>query len=252
MLSRGDIKWLQSLHQKKFRQKYNKFLVEGDKIGRELLQHSNWKIHAVYALDSWLETNHADWNVPEDQLFKVSLTDLQRISTLSTPQPLVIVAEMPEPEQLGPELRQSWSLYLDGVQDPGNVGTILRIADWFGLPYVFCGPGTAEVYNPKVIQASMGAFLRIKTLDISLLQLQETIPGIPVAGAVLEGDNLYQASLPEAGILVVGNESKGISPENQPLLTQKWTIPKPPGGGAESLNVSVATGIVCAWLRREV
>ena len=126
------------------------------------------------------------------------------------------------------------------------MGTILRIADWFGLPAVFCSPDCADVYNPKVVQASMGAIFRVQSGEIPLVELLEKQPGLPVSGAVLGGENVFEATLPSHGLLVMGNEGRGITPETEQMLTHRITIPRHPSGGAESLNAGVAAGILAA------
>jgi TrmH family RNA methyltransferase len=151
---------------------------------------------------------------------------------------------------LDPTLLQSdWSLYLERIQDPGNLGTILRIADWFGIQHVICSPDCADLFNPKVIQASMGAFLRVAAPRLSLDNLQKQFPTLPVYASSLSGDSIYEKQLLEPGILIMGNESRGISEVAQQLATTELKIPSHGAHDMESLNVAVATGILCAELR---
>lgn len=247
-ISKKTISWVRSLQQKKFRQKYNKFIVEGDKIVKEVLSQQKDLIHSVYASASWIETNKSIISVPDHQLFSVSTNEMSRISNLKTPSnALVVLQQTPNDNITLPA--NGMTLYLDDIQDPGNLGTILRIADWFGIEYVLRSPQTVDLYNPKVLQSTMGAFLRIKSPIISLEEIHQQCPHLPILGAILNGDNVYsfqEQTVPS--ILVIGNEGKGISPQNINLLTHKITIPRPVNGGAESLNAAVATGILCGIL----
>ena len=243
-LSKNTIKWLRSLRLKKYRQKYNKFVVEGDKIALEILRQNRIAITAIYALDSWIQTNEIQLELHRSYINLISEADLKKVSALSTPNQVLIVAELPKTT----ELSFTKALYLDGIQDPGNLGTILRIADWFGLDAVFCSEDCADLYNQKVIQASMGAFLRVPASRLSSSELLINLAYRPLIGATLEGANLFQASLPQKGILVIGSEGKGISKEIAGILESEITIPKG-HGGAESLNAGVACGIICAvWV----
>ena len=243
-LSKNTIKWINALRQKKYRQKYNKFIVEGDKMTREILQQQNWRIDRIYALDSWLKTHPNLLALYDDRTDVVSPAELKKISALKTPNQVLVVVDIKETPLEVKQLIKTKSLYLDGIQDPGNMGTIMRIADWFGLEAVFCSEDCADLYNSKVIQSSMGAFLRVASWRISLPKLLALHPDWPVMGAVLEGQNVFRTSFPDRGLLVIGSEGKGISPENNTLLTHRITISKK--GGAESLNAGVACGIICA------
>jgi TrmH family RNA methyltransferase len=249
MISKNTIKYLRSLHLKKFRQKYNKFIVEGDKICREFLQQSRFKLDTLYATEDWLETNENLINVYPEQCFDVSDRELKQISALKTPNQAVIVADIDDESIDFTKVKEGWALYLDGLQDPGNMGTILRIANWFGIDYVFKSVDTVEIYNPKVLQASMGAFLRVhvETLDLEDLKAQMG-EEFPIVGTVLNGENIYDYQGPKNGIIVIGNEGKGIAENNMEYLTHHLTIPSATQTGMESLNAGVATGIVCALL----
>lgn len=248
-VSKNDIKFVQSLRLKKFRQKYNNFIAEGEKIAGEALLSSSYKIIRIFALPEWLHDHESQLTrIPPAAISEASENELAKISGLSTPNKVLMVLEWPQPGELPPI---QTALYLDDVQDPGNLGAILRIADWFAIPQVFCSPGSVDIYNPKVVQASMGAFLRVDSQEIELETLLLRQPELPVLGAVLDGDDLFAAPLPSSGILVVGNESKGIRPDTQRLLSHRIAIPRAPGGGAESLNAAVATGIITAfWVNR--
>jgi TrmH family RNA methyltransferase len=244
-LSKNTIKWIHALRQKKYRQKYNKFIVEGDKMAMEILRQRRWEVDRIYALASWVRTNASVLTLYQERLNVITEAELKKISTLKTPNQVLAVVTIDEEFLSTEQWSAGKSLYLDGIQDPGNMGTILRIADWFGLTAVFCSEDCADLYNPKVVQSSMGAFLRAPVRRIELARLLEQAPGLPVIGAVLEGKNAFGSKLPECGLLVIGSEGKGISPANEALLTHRLTIPG--GGGAESLNAGVACGILCAW-----
>ena len=249
MLSNNQIKQLRALHRRKYRQKYNKFMVEGEKIALEVLRHSSWPILQVYATDSWIKTHQESLYAHFKKTLTLTERELKQLSALSTPSPVLIVSDIPEPSELDKELLQeSLILFLDQIQDPGNLGTILRIADWFGIPYVCLSPGCVDEYNPKVLQASMGAFLRVKTLNYTLPELLEQVGDLPVFGTAMKGENIFSINKPQNGIIVIGNEGKGISAELNSIINQWIHIPSGNSNGAESLNAAVATGIICATL----
>lgn len=245
-LSKNEIKYVKSLHLKKFRQKYNNFIVEGDKIVRELLASSDFQIEGLYAEEKWLATHAAKLPLSSTQMYAVSPNELTRISTLKTPNQVLVIVRQPTFRFSPDKINSSLSLYLDEIRDPGNFGTIIRIADWFGFPYVFCSPTSAAWTNPKVIQASMGSFLRVQIHTVALSEFSTIAPSLPILGMVLGGQPLPEVPKPDVGLVVIGNESRGISASNLPYLTQQVTIPRHPEGGAESLNAAVATGIICA------
>lgn len=245
-LSKNEIKYVKSLHLKKFRQKYNNFIVEGDKIVRELLASSNFQLEGLYADENWLAKHADSFRAFDIPVHAVSGTDLERMSTLKTPNQVLVIVRLPTFSYSPDKINSSLSLYLDDIRDPGNFGTIMRIADWFGIPYVFCSPTSAAWTNPKVIQASMGAFLRVQVHPLELSQIPILAPELPIFGMVLGGRPLAEFPKPSSGLIVIGNESRGISANNLPYLTHRLTIPRHPAGGAESLNAAVATGIICA------
>lgn len=248
MLSKAKISYVQSLKQKKFRQKYNNFLVEGDKSARELLELSHAEVEFVFALPDWAEKNTSLVRKYGEKLLIVTSIELKKISQLKTPNQVLVVARQLDAAWSKEKVSQGFSLYLDGIQDPGNMGTILRIADWFGIEYVFCSKECADIYNPKVIQSTMGAFMRVKAPQIELSALKSEFPDLPILGALMDGESIYSLDKLAAGILVIGNEGRGISEKTQILLTHQITIPAPVGSGAESLNAGVATGIIVSQL----
>ena len=250
MLSKNTLKYLQSLRLKKFRQKYGNFVVEGDKMAVEIIQHAAIEIEGLFAVPQWIAQYRTLLAPFQSKITPITEKELDRISTLKTPNKVFCVCKTPTYSLNAPLINQSLTLYLDGIQDPGNMGSILRIADWFGLPYVFCSQRCVEVYNSKVIQASMGAFLRVQTPCLSFNDLQAQFPNLPIFAAVLGGSNVFTANLPTAGVLVIGNEGNGISAAIQTAATHRIAIPKGREGGAESLNAAVATGILCGALMK--
>lgn len=244
MLSKAKIKYLQSLQQKKQRIKENVFLVEGEKIVDEVLRQQLFKVHSIYATEEWINKNAAILTPYETSLTITSPNGLKKISSLKTPNSVLAVLEMPNYTPLVDKIQTSLNLVLENIQDPGNMGTIIRIADWFGIPHIFCSKGCVDIYNSKVVQASMGGFLRVQVHYLDLENLFQEHPTLPVYGAVLGGENAFKHPLNKPSFLLIGNEGKGLSDSIQNQITHKITIPKM--GGAESLNAGVATGILCA------
>ena len=220
------------------------FLLEGDKMAKEALEQA--EVVHIYAMEDWIEAHKASIHSKEIPFTVITERELKAISALTTPNKVLLVLKQFTQKLETISLQKGYALYLDQIQDPGNMGTILRNADWFGIPYVFCSEGCADSYNSKVIQASMGAIFRVKVIHIPLAELLEANADIPVYGTVLEGSNLYEIEPAQNGLIVIGNEGRGISLELQSLLTHKVTIPRGKNGGAESLNAAVASGIVCA------
>ncbi|MDX1913117.1 MAG: RNA methyltransferase [Saprospiraceae bacterium] len=251
MLSQNQAKFLAALQIKKYRQKYRNFLVEGDKMVRELLTQQKIAVSALFALERWAQENATLLSAIPEKINLVTASELGKISTLSTPNQVLAVAELPQNSADLNLPAQQLCFYLDGIQDPGNLGSILRVADWFGFPAVYCSPDCVDVYSPKVVQSGMGAIFRVQCLEIELGDLLQQHPDLPVSGAVLEGENVFNATLPRNGLLVIGNEGRGISKETEQRLTRRLSIPKHPAGGAESLNAAIAAGIMAAAFRRE-
>lgn len=249
-LSSGTIKFISSLRQKKVRRNYHKFTAEGGRIVGELLKQSRYTVDHIYALEQWVEELPVPPAVP---LTVVTPKELGRISQLTTPNQVLAVVDQPEhAEELPPEMAEGWSLYLDGVQSPSNLGALLRIADWFGFHHIIGGPGTADLYNSKSIQATMGSFLRVDYRTGTLPQIMDNFPELPTFGADLSGESIYQLRAPKAGVLVIGAEGPGISEEARTQVQRWLTIPSAPGRQAESLNAAVAAGILCSGIRGSV
>ncbi len=243
MLSARQLKFLTALRHKKFRQKYRMFVLEGAKLVAELLQQQRVRPHAVYATEAWAAA-HCELVERAGERFQlISEKDLRKISALTTPPGVLAVAEQPSVSTVerGP------AFYADGLRDPGNMGTLLRIADWFGFVGVYCSPDSADLFSPKVVQASMGAILRIPVAEISLKALLPMRGETPVVGATLDGENVLKMNIPTNALFVIGSESEGIRPATERYLTHRITIPRAPESRAESLNAAVAAGILAAF-----
>ncbi|MGN6568997.1 MAG: TrmH family RNA methyltransferase [Flavipsychrobacter sp.] len=246
MLSKAQNKYIRSLTQHKFRREFKAFIAEGDKIAREWLQ-SDKTIQHIVALNDWAVQNESLIALhPEAELHIVKESELSALSTLQTPNQALLVVHMPDSPLVLPV--DEWCIVLDDIQDPGNMGTIIRIADWFGIAHVVCSMESVDVYNPKVIQAAMGGHLRV---SIHKTDVKEFVAStnMPVLAATLDGKSIYQMDRLEAAVLVIGNESRGISEDIMSLATDKITIPRK--GGAESLNAAISTGIICSHLLPE-
>ena len=253
MISKNKIKQIKSLASKKGRQKELLFLAEGDKIILELLQSKRYRVNELYATESFLE---AGKNLIKGaaKVYPADCNEIKKASLLKNPQNAFALCNIPPDQNSVPHL-PGLSLFLDEVQDPGNLGTIMRICDWFGIEQLFCSPGTADIYNPKVIQASMGSFCRVEVRYISFNDLFK-IAGeneIPVVGAFTNGKNIYTGQLPGKALVVLGNEGKGIGQETAVNIEYRLTIPSfgNSPAKAESLNVAVAAGIICSEFKRQ-
>lgn len=253
MISKNTIKLIKSLASKKNRTKENLFLVEGDKNVTEVLR-SSFQIEKLFATtDFLLGTRHIVNRAT--QVFEVTKTDINQASLLKNPQNSLALCTLPATIKLPGNLEDNLSVFLDDIQDPGNLGTTIRICDWFGISQLFCSPNTADPFNPKVIQASMGSFCRVQIIKTPFENIAEIgrKNEIPIYGAYIEGKNLYAETLPLKAILIMGNEGNGIGAELENKIDHKIKIPgysKNPES-AESLNVSVATAIICAEFKRQ-
>ncbi|MDF1696220.1 MAG: RNA methyltransferase [Saprospiraceae bacterium] len=246
MITQNQIKYIKSLHQSKFRQKYNNFIAEGDKIAEEILQNNTYKINAVYATEHWLNNNDQFARLHKNILTGISQGEMKKISALKTSSNVLLVLEK-LPETINYTLmNEGHAIYLDNVQDPGNVGTIIRIADWFGITTVIRSKGSADFYNPKVIQATMGSFLNVHLFTEEFDQLSSM--NHQSVGAAMSGKNVMQFNWPTKTLLVMGNEGKGIQASIHHKLDHFITIDGSSNRIADSLNVGIATGILCAHL----
>lgn len=249
MLSKNDIKIIKSLELKKFRTEKGLFIAEGHKTVEELL--GRFRCTLLAATSEWLESRKA---IPSERVEAVSADELKRASLLQNPQDVLAVFAIPKNDiRLADAAAHSLVLALDDIQDPGNLGTIVRIADWFGIKDIFCSKGTADIYNPKAVQATMGALARVSVHYTGLEQALKSLPGTtPVYGTFLEGDIIYDTTLSENGVIIMGNEGNGICDEIRECVTRKLYIPNWPKGAptSESLNVAIATAVVCSEFRR--
>lgn len=247
MISKNKIKYIRSLELKKNRNKEGKFVAEGFKVVDDLL--ALQPADLIVATGEWLWGKHFG---AATEVIEVTDEELKKVSFLQHPQQVLAVFRQATSEDYSINTSEL-SLALDGVQDPGNLGTIIRIADWFGITHIYCSQDTADVYNPKVVQATMGSIARVKVEYGDLLGLVESLPAdVPVYGTLLDGDNIYQQKLENRGLIVMGNEGKGISPALAKKVNHKLLIPNFPEGRAtaDSLNVAIATAITCSEFRR--
>ncbi len=242
MISKNTIKYVRSLHQKKFRQKFNVFITEGHKIALELLNFKPEIVEHIYATEAWIQTNQKHLFTFGEQCELITEKDMERITALKNPSPVLIVAKQFEKKAA---VQTGFSLYLDNIKNPGNMGTIIRIADWFGMDQVICAPECVEIFSPKVIQSSMGSVFRIALKTQSFDNVVNAYKG-KVYGTVLEGTNVFKTKIEKPALIVVGNESKGIDKLIQQQLDFKISIPAASDSQAESLNAAIATGIICA------
>jgi TrmH family RNA methyltransferase len=237
MVTKSELKYIQSLSDKKVRLETGCFIAEGVKLVGEMIA-AGYPLKAVYALDSW-ESPDISLEVTRIEAF-----ELEKMSMLQTPNQVLAVAMMPHKKEVL-NLEGPLTIVLDGIQDPGNMGTIIRTADWFGITQIVASEDTVDVYNPKVIGATMGSFMRV---SVTYKNLAEWIPTVklPVYGALLEGENVFTIKTPQKGLLVIGSEGKGIRENILEFITHPVTIPKI--GDAESLNAGIAAGIIVAQL----
>ena len=239
MLSVAKIKYIHSLKVKKYRKKYSEFIAEGRKVIKELTN-EGLTLKELYVLDDVAN----DWN---DQLSRqasiISEQEMKRISNLTHPSEALAIFSIPQQDfqSISPE---EWIIVLDDIQDPGNMGTIIRTADWFGIPTVICSEGCVDAYNPKVVQSSMASIGRVKILETDIRKFMGQHRDVPVYGAVLDGKNYLEQNFSKKGILLIGNEGHGIHPEVAAYIQHPVTIPRK--GKAESLNAAIALALICA------
>nr|WP_319999063.1 RNA methyltransferase [uncultured Draconibacterium sp.] len=252
MIGKSTTKLINSLALKKYRTKENCFLIEGDKMVKEALD-SDLKIKLLIVTDQFT-TRFPITQSAAERIIETDAKEIKKVSLLQHPQNSLAVCEIPKKQDFPKSLPEGLSIYLDGIQDPGNMGTIVRICDWYGIQHVFCSPDSVDLYNPKVIQASMGSFNRIHLheCDFETLAYLAQKSEAPLFGTFMNGDNVYQKQLPKQAVLVMGNEGNGIRPAVEKLIPNKLSIPNFSMNKikAESLNVSVATAILCSEFKR--
>ncbi len=237
MISKNQIKLIQSLTRKKNRDELGLFVAEGEKLVRDLLPY--FEKEYIFSTDGKVQG-------AED----ISEIEMGKITHLSTASSTLAVFKQKENSYDIDKINSQISLVLDDVQDPGNLGTILRIADWFGIENVFCSTGCADVYNSKTVKATMGAMSRVSVIYVDLEDFLRSV-SCPIFGTFMDGENIYSEDLPNNGLIVMGNEGRGISEKIERRVKHRISIPSFGGNGSESLNVAMATGIVCSeFLRR--
>ncbi|MCX6271977.1 MAG: RNA methyltransferase [Bacteroidetes bacterium] len=253
MLTKNQLSDLRLLHDAKGRRKQWLFLAEGPKLITELL-HSDWNTRKIYGQPEWIESNEVLLKKKNIDYEVITHSELERVSALATPNQVLATVEIPPVTFDWDRISHDLTLMLDGIMDPGNLGTILRIADWFGISQVICSVGSADIFNPKVVQATMGSLFRVRVFYEKLEDFLQDIPeDVPVYGAFLDGQLPDNCPLENRGILVIGSESHGISLQVASLVKTRIRIPSYPcpgeGQQAESLNASVAAGILCYEFR---
>ncbi len=256
MLSKSKIKYLNSLKVNKGRTKSGCFVVEGDKMVQDIIL-SDWTITELYAQSHWLEKFEVENKKKIESIVEIDLQEMKKVSSLISPHNVLAVIKIPEPDPMVNPPVNDISLALDRIQDPGNLGTIIRIAAWFGIENVYCSKDSVDVYNPKVVQSTMSALLRVNVryTDLSELTKWYHKNSLPVYGTFISGKNIFSEDLHSAGLILMGNESSGISTWLQENVTHRIHIPHFPeshGSRIESLNVASATAIVCAEFRRKM
>lgn len=251
MISKAKIKYIKSLQHKKIRNSEGVFVAEGHKVVGDLL--TNYRAKIIVATSEWIKANDI---INSDEIIEVTEDELSRVSFLQHPQMVLAIFQVFKySDPIIKDNDDNLYLALDGVQDPGNLGTIIRIADWFGITDIYCSNDTADIYNSKVVQATMGSIARVRLHYTDLKKFIGSLPPkYPVYGTLLEGTDIYKEELSANGIIVMGNEGNGISPEIRKMINRKLLIPNYPAGRetAESLNVAIATAVTCAEFRRRM
>lgn len=256
MISQNKIKLINSLAKKKYRDSNQLFIAEGEKLVADLIP-SSIRIKCIYACKEWIEEHH--FSLHKENNIEINETDfryLKKITQLKTASPVIAICEITNKALSSISFDNSLCIALDGIQDPGNLGTIIRLADWFGIRNIVCSKTTVDVYNPKVVQATMGAIARVNVYytDLENFISQQVKTGIPVYGTFLDGQNIYSKTLSKHGIIVMGNEGNGISNGIKNLVTEKLLIPNFANSDdySESLNVSTATAITLSEFKRRL
>jgi TrmH family RNA methyltransferase len=255
MISRNRLKYLSSLKIKKVRSENRQFLMEGDKIVSDILKEGKAGIQQIIASHDWLTANEKLLTSRAGEVLEAGITDLQRISSLETPPAVMALLDMAEHTLDIMDLSDTWCLALDTIQDPGNLGTIIRSADWFGIRHIICNEACADIFNPKVVQSSMGAILRVNVYyeDLAMVLKRYALElSLPVYGTFMEGLPVYDLPADKKGMVVFGNESRGISKELIPFIQSRITIPpgKRNSSHIESLNVASAAAVICSVITR--
>lgn len=244
IMTNTELKFLRSLSQQKYRKEYNAYIVEGDKNAKEWIIYPDL-VQKVFATEQWCNDNAPILEKIKDKIVISSGIDIERASALRTPTQVIVLARILAIQKIQID-KQAWTLMLDSVRDPGNMGTIIRIADWFGIRHIICSKDCVEIYNSKTVQSSMGSLLRVSVHETDLITFLKQNSEIPCYATCLNGENVNSIKDYSPGIIMMGNESHGLKKELMQLAQRKISIPR--FGGAESLNVAVATGIICSRL----
>lgn len=246
MLSKSHTKYIQSLQHKKERDAAGLFVAEGPRLVAELLQGNSFICKELVAVSEWLSHNRELSAASGAAIYEAELFEMEKISSLSTPNQVLAVFEKAIPLN-DFNTDDQWILALDTIQDPGNMGTIIRIADWFGIRHIICSEDSADMYNPKVVQSTMGSIARVNLLYTDIIKWLSAHDDLPVYATAMNGTDITKASALNKGVIIIGNEGRGVSSELMSMATAKISIPR--FGGAESLNAAVATGIILSHLR---
>jgi TrmH family RNA methyltransferase len=257
MISSAQSKLIRSLRQKKFRDREQLFLVEGEKMVLELALSdpgSRFKIREILATGAWIEKQGTLLRVPYADISEVTMNEIKKVSNLVTPQPVIALVSFPAQNFSAEELLHEPVLAFEAIRDPGNLGTIIRTADWFGIRQIVCTPDSTDLYNPKVVQSTMGAITRV---DVHYQEIEPLLSsflsqGKSIIGTFLNDENIYHTDLGDDPLILFGNESHGLSGRFDPYIRKRVSIPSfsHAGGGSESLNVASSVAIVCSELRR--
>jgi TrmH family RNA methyltransferase len=255
MLSRNQVKYINALKLKKQRESHRQFIAEGTKLVLDLMV-SDYPVNEIFATREWTDLNATSFHSRKFISTEVTEDELSQITALKTPSPVLAIFSIPEKKIESTSFTDKLILVLDEIRDPGNLGTIIRIADWFGISAVICSETTVDLFNPKVVQATMGSIARIPVHYTDLVVFLSALhSSINIYGSFLDGENIYKKELFPKGVIIIGNESKGISGSVAQFVTDKLHIPSfSPGkdavSHAESLNASIATAILCSEFKR--
>ena len=257
MISTSKSKLIRSLHQKKFRDQHRLFLLEGEKMVKELSTGNppqRFHIQEIFATQEWINSNTSLLQASEVELTEASQAEIKKVSKLVSPQAVIALVSIPETPFKAEALLNTPVLAFESIRDPGNLGTIIRTADWFGVRHIVCSPDSTDLYNSKVVQSTMGAIARVQVhyQEMEALLKSKAMQAKTVFGTFMEGKNIYKTSLEPDPLILFGNESHGLSPGLNSYIQHRITIPSfaPLDSGSESLNVASSVAVVCSELRR--
>lgn len=258
MISNSKSKLIRSLRQKKYREQHHLFLVEGEKMVGELISEGaegRFEVHELFATQEWTNAHRTWLKQKETVVTEASMMEIKKLSNLVSPQSVIALVSIPVESFQVEELLNTPVLAFESIRDPGNLGTIIRTADWFGIRHIVCSRDSTDLYNPKVVQSTMGAIARVQVhyLDLEFLLKNKLMEGKAVYGTFMEGENIFQSSLGPSPLILFGNESHGLSRNIGSLIHHRISIPSfsPDGQGSESLNVASAVAVVCSEIRRK-